>query len=117
VTLDEARDLLRRVTLQRGWSACLDRGPYAEMTFAILRITSLAGAAVKFQNYGGPPAGWRRDPDVESGERTGWRRWNGGRECDMDDGPCACGSWHSVDESRVFAAPIWRATFPIPEGM
>ncbi len=44
-------------------------------------------------------------------ERTGWMRYNGGQECDMDDGPCACGSWHTVDEERVQKMPIWVDTF------
>jgi len=28
------------------------------------------------------------------------RRWNGGVECDVEIGPCACGAWHSLDENK-----------------
>lgn len=42
---------------------------------------------------------------------TGWTRYNGGQKCDMDDGPCACGAWHSKDEEHVQKMPIWMHTF------
>ena len=48
---------------------------------------------------------------MKDNKKTGWRRWNGGQECDMDDGPCACGAWHSPDEERVQEAPIYVRTF------
>ena len=41
-------------------------------------------------------------------KRTGWRRFNGGQECDMDKGPCSCGAWHDLEEERVKRSPIWK---------
>ncbi len=47
---------------------------------------------------------------LSSDKLTGWQRWNGGVQCDLDDGPCSCGAWHKVTEDRVKQYPIWRDT-------
>lgn len=54
-----------------------------------------------------------RTPAVN--DRTGWIRWNGSIQCDMDDGPCSCGAWHFVTEERVKRWPIYRSTFNTTE--
>lgn len=35
-------------------------------------------------------------------------RTNGGRTCDVDHGPCACGAWHKPTDSEVVANPLER---------
>ena len=56
------------------------------------------------------------NPDWEDDTYTGWRR-NNARSCDMDEGPCSCGAWHSKDEDRVFKAPIYKMTWAVSENI
>lgn len=50
-------------------------------------------------------------PHQNTGGWTGWTRYNGGQKCDMDEGPCACGAWHSKQEKIVQLNPIYMGTF------
>ncbi len=38
----------------------------------------------------------RRQPNIPMPE--GFAYYNGGVRCDMVRGPCACGSWHQIDD-------------------